>query len=73
MKNQNKNELLLIVALGKSFNGTPLNKKECDLICNMKISELVLELEINETQASLLHKWACSCKEGFVFNEEDNC
>ena len=73
MKKQDKNELLLIVALGKTFNGTPLNPTECNVICDMSIVEIITALGTNETQANTLYKWACSCKEGFISNEEDNC
>ena len=73
MKKQDKNEMLLIVALGKTFNGTPLNTTECKVICDMSILEIITTLEVSETQASTLYKWACACKEGFVSNEEDNC
>ena len=73
MKKQDKDEILLIVALGKTFNNTPLNKKECDAICNMSIAELISALEINVAQANLLYKWANSCSKGIISDEEDNC
>ena len=73
MKKQDKNEMLLIVALGKTFNGTPLNHSECNVICDMSIVDIITTLDVNDTQANTLYKWACSCKEGFKSNEEDNC
>ena len=74
MKKADKNEMLLIVALGKTFNGTPLNPTECNVICDMSIVEIVTKLDVNETQASTLYKWACACKEeSLVSDEEDNC
>ena len=73
MKKQDENEMLLIVALGKTFNGTPLNPSECNVICNMSITEIINTLDVNDLQANTLYKWACSCKKGFKSNEEDNC
>lgn len=73
MKKQDDDELLLIVALGKSFNGTTLSPKECEKICNMTILQLITSLSINETQANLLYKWACACRKGITQDEKDNC
>ena len=73
MKKTDKDEMLLIVALGKTFNGTPLNPTECNVICNMSKVEIIAALDVNNDQANTLYKWACSCKEGFKSNEEDNC
>lgn len=73
MKKQDEDELLLIVALGKSFNGTALNPEECEKICKMTILQLITSLNINETQANLLYKWACACRKGFAQDEKDNC
>ena len=61
MKKADKNEMLLIVALGKTFNGTPLNPSECNVICDMSMVEIITVLGVNETQANTLYKWACSC------------
>lgn len=74
MKKADKNEMLLIVALGKTFNGTPLNSSECNVICDMSMVEIITALDVNETQAGTLYKWACACKEErSVSDEEDNC
>jgi len=74
MKKTDKDEMLLIVALGKTFNGTPLNPTECNAICDMSMVEIITALDINEMQASTLYKWACACKEErFKSDEEDNC
>ena len=74
MKKADKDEMLLIVAIGKTFNGTPLNPAECNAICDMSIIEIITALDINEMQASTLYKWACACKEESpVSDEEDNC
>ena len=73
MKKQDEDELLLIVALGKSFNGTTLNNDECKKICNMTILQIITLLNINETQANMLYKWACACRKGFSQDEKENC
>ena len=74
MKKADKDEMLLIVAIGKTFHGTPLNPAECNAICDMSIIEIITALDINEMQASTLYKWACACKEESpVSDEEDNC
>ena len=73
MKKQDKDEILLIVALGKTFNNTPLNEKECNVICNMTVTELMSALGINVAQANLLYKWANSCSKGIISDDEDNC
>lgn len=65
-------DVVLIVALGKMFNNTRLNKSECDMVCNMSISDLVDDLGVNHDQAYSLIKWANACKVEEK-DEEDNC
>lgn len=71
MKNKDS-DVVLIVALGKMFNNTRLNPSECNIVCDMSISDLVDELGVNHDQAYSLIKWAKACKVEEK-NEEDNC